>query len=86
MQVSAVIITYNEEENIARCIDSIEGVVKEIIVVDSFSTDNTVQIAKAKGAIVFQNKFEGYSQQKNFGISKCCEDFVLSLDADECLF
>ena len=64
MQVSAVIITYNEEENIARCIDSIEGVVKEIIVVDSFSTDNTVQIAKVKGAIVFKIN-EGYSQQKN---------------------
>ena len=85
MQISAVIITYNEEENIERCISSIEGIVKEIIVIDSFSSDKTVELAKSKGAIIFQNKFKGYSDQKNFGISKCSSNFILSLDADECL-
>jgi len=85
MQISAVIITYNEEENIERCIRSLDGIVKEIIVVDSFSSDKTVEIAKSNGAVVFQNKFKGYSDQKNFGISKCSSNFILSLDADECL-
>ena len=62
-----------------------EGIVKEIIVIDSFSSDKTVELAKSKGAIIFQNKFKVYSDQKHFGISKCSSNFILSLDADECL-
>ena len=85
VKLSAVIITYNEEENIERCISSLKGVVEEIIVVDSFSSDKTIKIAKSKGAIVFQNKFTGHIQQKNFAITKANHKYVLSLDADECL-
>ena len=85
VKLSAVIITYNEEENIERCISSLQGVVEEIIVVDSFSSDKTIKIAKSKGAIVFQNKFTGHIQQKNFAITKANHKYVLSLDADECL-
>ena len=85
VELSAVIITYNEEENIERCISSLKGIAEEIIVVDSFSSDKTVEIAKSNGAIVFQNKFKSYSHQKKFGIYKCSSNYVLSLDADECL-
>ena len=85
VNLSAVIITYNEEENIERCISSLKGIAEEIIVVYSFSSDKTVEIAKSNGAIVFQNKFKGYSHQKKFGIYKCSSNYVLSLDADECL-
>ena len=68
VKLSAVIITYNEAENIERCISSLKDVADEIIVVDSFSSDKTVEIAKSNGAIVFQNKFKGYSNQKKFGM------------------
>ena len=85
VKLSAVIITHNEAENIERCISSLKDVAEEIIVIDSFSSDKTVEIAKSNGAIVFQNKFKGYSNQKKFGIYKCSSDYILSLDADECL-
>ena len=63
--LSAVIITFNEEENIGRCIDSLQYVADEIIVLDSFSSDSTVAIARQKGAIVRQEMFSGYKEQKN---------------------
>jgi glycosyltransferase involved in cell wall biosynthesis len=83
--ISAVIITYNEEENIGRCLDSIRQVADEIIVLDSFSTDRTAEIARSKGAIVEQKKFSGYIQQKNAAIALASNDYILSLDADEAL-
>lgn len=83
--ISAVIITYNEEANIGRCLDSVKQVADEIIVLDAFSTDNTVAIAKSRGAIVKQDKFTGYIQQKNKAILFASNDFILSLDADEAL-
>ena len=83
--LSAVVITYNEEENIGRCIDSLWRVADEIIVLDSFSTDNTVAIARHKGAIVKQDKFSGYIEQKNKALQLAKYDYVLSLDADEAL-
>ena len=52
--LSVVIITYNEEKNIGRCIDSVKEVADEIVVLDSFSTDGTVQIAESKGAVVYR--------------------------------
>ena len=85
IQLSAVIITYNEERNIARCLDSIKEIADEIIVVDSFSTDKTFEICKSYGAKVFQNKFEGHIQQKNYSLEKASFPYVLSLDADEVL-
>ncbi len=83
--LSAVIITLNEEDKIGRCIDSLWTVADEIIVLDSFSADNTVAIAKEKGAIVKQEKFAGYIQQKNLALKYATHHYVLSLDADETL-
>ena len=63
--LSVVIITFNEEKNIARCIDSVRAVADEIIILDSYSTDRTVDIASGKGAVIHQQKFSGYGRQKN---------------------
>lgn len=84
-KLSAVIITLNESKNIERCILSLVDVVDEIVVIDSFSTDNTVALAKSLGAVVFQEKWQGYSATKNFGHQKANSDYVLSIDADEAL-
>lgn len=81
--ISAVIITFNEELNIERCLRSLQGIVDEVIVVDSYSTDNTVKIATNLGATVYQHIFMGYVEQKNFALSKTTYPYVLSLDADE---
>jgi glycosyltransferase involved in cell wall biosynthesis len=84
-KLTALIITFNEEKNIGRCIDSLLTVADEIIVLDSFSTDNTTAIAAAKGAVVHQQVFAGYKQQKNAALALAANNFVLSLDADEML-
>jgi len=84
-KLSVVIITYNEEENIGKCIDSVREVADEIVLVDSFSTDRTIEMARAKGARTIQHKFEGHIQQKNFAKQQATNDWVLSLDADETL-
>ena len=83
--ISAVIITYNEEHIIARSIDSLRRVADEVIVIDSFSTDRTIEICKEKGAVVLQNKFVGYKTQKNFAVTKAKYEWILSIDADEVL-
>jgi glycosyltransferase involved in cell wall biosynthesis len=85
MKLSAAIITYNEEKNIARCLDSLQGIADEIVVVDSFSSDNTKNICQRYNVRFIENKFEGHIQQKNFAISVTTGDWVLSLDADEAL-
>ncbi len=84
-QLSAVIITYNEERNIGRCLDSLEGVVDDVVVVDSFSTDNTIQICESKGARVVSHAFKGHIEQKNWAITQAKYPNILSLDADEAL-
>jgi len=83
MQLSVTIITKNEEKNIGRCIDSVKEIADEIIVVDSFSSDATVEIASQKGAIVKQENFRGYIEQKNLAVQFASHDFIFSLDADE---
>lgn len=83
--LSVVIITYNEEHNIGRCIASVKKVADEVIVLDSYSTDDTVAIARGYGAIVYQEKFRGYIGQKNLAIQFASNNYVLSLDADEAL-
>jgi len=83
--VSAVIITFNEEKNIGRCLDSLDGVVDDVVVVDSYSTDATEEICKAKGVRFVQHPFEGYIEQKNFALTQAEFPHVLSLDADEAL-
>jgi glycosyltransferase involved in cell wall biosynthesis len=84
-KISATIITFNEEINIERCIRSLHGVVDEIVVIDSGSTDSTLEIAKRLGAKVVLNPFEGHIQQKNFAITQTLYSWIISLDADEAL-
>src|SRR5438477_7853782 len=87
MNLSVVIITCNEEANIGRTLESVKPLVAdgkgEIIVVDSGSTDRTVEIARSFGAKVFDEEWKGYAAQKNSAIDKATEDWILSLDADE---
>ena len=85
VQLSVVIITYNEERNIARCIDSVITVADDIVVIDSFSSDKTEEICRSKGARFIQHKFEGHIEQKNWAITQAKYPYVLSLDADEAL-
>lgn len=84
-KLSVVIITYNEAANIGCCIDSVQGLADEVLVVDSFSTDNTVSIATSKGARVLTHAFEGHIQQKNWARLQAIHPYVLSLDGDEAL-
>lgn len=83
LPISVVVITYNEEDNIGRCLESVAGWVDEIVVVDSFSTDRTVEIAESYHARVIRHEFQGYMQQKNVALDAARNDWVLSLDADE---
>ncbi|MGC4100704.1 glycosyltransferase family 2 protein [Ferruginibacter sp.] len=78
-------MTYNEEKNIRRCIQSVQKIADEVIVVDSYSDDATVEIAQFLGAIVKQSKFDGYISQKNKAIALAKHPYVLLLDADESL-
>jgi glycosyltransferase involved in cell wall biosynthesis len=82
-KLSVVIITHNEEENIPRCIHSIKDWADEILVVDSFSADSTVEICNSSGCKVISHQFEGYGQQKQFGVEQASNNWILSLDADE---
>jgi glycosyltransferase involved in cell wall biosynthesis len=84
-KLSVVIISFNEEKNIGRCLDSVKEIADEIILLDSHSTDLTAAIAESKGAIVVKETFKGYIQQKNRAVELASHNFVLSLDADEAL-
>lgn len=83
LSISVVVITYNEEKNLARCLASVAGIADEVIVVDSFSTDSTQQIAASFGARFVPRAFDGYAKQKNFATGLAKNDWILSLDADE---
>jgi len=84
-KLSAVIITFNEEKNIRRCLESLQGVADEIIVSDSFSTDNTEKICNEFNVKFYQSKWMGYSEQKNIANQLASNDLVFSIDADEAL-
>ncbi len=85
MILSLAVITYNEEDNIVRLLDSISEIVDEIIIVDSLSTDRTKEICMEKYAKVkfFEKKFNGYGEQKNYALELCSGEWILFLDADE---
>lgn len=83
VKVSVVIITFNEERNIEDCLKSVLKVADEIVVVDSFSTDDTKSICERYNVRFIQNAFAGHIQQKNFAMRQASNDVVLSLDADE---
>jgi glycosyltransferase involved in cell wall biosynthesis len=77
-----IVITHNEERNLARCLASVQWAA-ERIVVDADSTDRTRQVASTLGAHVFQRPWSGYGPQKNFGIEQATQPWILSIDADE---
>jgi glycosyltransferase involved in cell wall biosynthesis len=81
-KISVTIITKNEAENIRDCLDSVRWA-DEVVVVDSGSTDGTLEIARQWGARVFQEEWKGYAAQKNSAIDKTRNEWILSLDADE---
>ena len=83
--ITVIILTYNEEKNIRDCINSVRNIAKRIVVVDSFSEDTTVEIAKELGADVYQNKWINYAKQYQYGIdnSKPTTKWIFRLDADE---
>ncbi len=85
IQLSVVIITFNEEKNIERCLLSVKEVADEVIVLDSFSKDRTKEICENHGAKFFQHKFDGHIEQKNRAITYATHKHILSLDADEAL-
>lgn len=87
MSIAAIILTKNEELHIERCIASLKGVCDEVFVVDSFSTDRTVEIAKKLGAQVFQNAWKNYATQFNWALANCPikSDWLWRIDADEYL-
>ena len=83
--ISAVIITLNEEKNIGDCIDALKEVADEIIVVDSWSKDNTPEICAQKGVRFYQTDWKGYAETKNYANSLAVFPLILSIDADEVL-
>ncbi|MCL0061728.1 glycosyltransferase family 2 protein [Thermodesulfovibrionales bacterium] len=82
LTLSVAIITKNEEERLPDCLRSV-SFADDIVVVDSKSTDKTVEIAKEFGCRVFVEDWKGYGPQKNSAIDKCKHDWVLVVDADE---
>src|SRR5262245_40307946 len=85
MKISATIITLNEERHIRRCLESLQGIADEIIVVDSGSHDTTLEIAAKLGARTTTHAWTNYAEQKNFASSLATHEWILSVDADECL-
>jgi glycosyltransferase involved in cell wall biosynthesis len=80
--ISAVIITYNEEDRIAAAIASL-SCCDEVLVMDAYSTDRTLEVAQRCGARIIQRAWDGYSSQKNFAAAQTAHDWILSIDADE---
>jgi len=81
--ITGIVITLNEEARIGDCIESLRSVCSEVIVVDSLSQDDTVNIAESKGATVLLQKYLGDGPQKDFGVPHAKNDWILALDADE---
>ena len=84
MKISATIITYNEERNLPRAIESLRCA-DEIVVIDSGSSDRTLEMAEKLGARVVESPWQGYAKQKNFAAERASHDWILSIDADESL-
>ncbi len=83
--LSVTVLTFNEEANLRRCLESVRDLADEILVVDSHSTDGTVAVAESFGARVVQRPFQGFQDQRSFMIRSASYDRVLVLDADEAL-
>lgn len=87
VSLTAIVLTYNEEMHLQRCLDSLKGICSEIVVIDSFSSDRTKEIAVTNGARFYQNKFSNHANQLNWGIDfgEISTDWVIRVDADEYL-
>lgn len=85
--ISVFILTYNEESNIGACLDSLQGFTDDIVIVDSYSTDKTLEICQQAGARIFQNKFVNHAIQSNWAIDNVDfrHDWILRMDSDEIL-
>lgn len=84
--LSAIVITKNEEKNIRDCLESIKGVVDEIILVDSYSSDKTIEVARKYTNKIFLKKFENdFAEQRNYALNRCKGSWILTIDADETL-
>lgn len=85
IKLAAIILTKNESKHIERCIKSIIGVVDDIVVIDSFSTDDTCALAESLGARVFKNPWKNYATQFNYGVYETgiTADWIWRIDADE---
>lgn len=84
IKISAAILTFNSEKHIGNVLEKLSWC-DEIIIVDSFSTDKTLDICANYSCIIFKNKFEGFGSQKQFLFSKCSNDWIISIDSDEVL-
>ncbi|MDD3265794.1 MAG: glycosyltransferase family 2 protein [Burkholderiales bacterium] len=87
MKIVAIVMTFNEEIHIKRCLEKLQGIATDILLIDSFSTDKTVEIANSLGAKVLQNTWVNYSQQFQYGMQNlpADTDWVMRIDADEYL-
>jgi len=85
--ITTIILTYNEEIHLRRCIESVQSISEKVIIIDSFSNDRTIEIAKELGAEVYQNPFVNQAKQFQWGLDNCNIDseWILRLDADEFL-
>ncbi len=83
LNLSVALIVYNEEERLAKTLESIKDIASEIIVIDSNSTDNTCAIAESYGAKIYNEEWRGFVDQKNSLTKKCTKEYILYLDADE---
>ena len=85
LSLTAIILTKNEEKNISKCIESIKSIAEEIVIIDSYSEDKTVQISESLGAKVYQHKFISHSHQFNWALDNIpiSTEWVLRIDADE---
>ena len=83
--LSVSVIAKNEEKSLKRCLESLNGIADEIIVVHNDCTDSTVQVAKSFGAKCFEHRWRGHVEQKNIALEKCNNNWILCLDADEAL-
>lgn len=84
-KISATVLTYNEERRIEACLESLKGIANEIIVVDSYSTDSTLDICRRYGCRISQRQLAGYGAQRQYATSLTNHSYVLSVDADEAL-
>lgn len=85
--LTVIILTYNEEKNLPQALASVRGWAEQVLILDSFSTDRTLEIAKNHNCLVFQNRFEHYAKQRNYALEQLpiSTEWVLFLDADEWL-